>query len=538
MEPVKLWRATVSRVPRLNTGNRVYGWFQTHWLFLGLGFAQPLLYWFGLAVRYPLTFGLQHANATWIKPNAGSFTALTLHAGLYLLLTVIYVAALRLCTSSAVGLSPKRPDCWFIFLIWLLSSVSLLFVSPNGESHDLYDYTFRGRLLDFMGASPLAQTPNQFPSMAFYRYIAWREHVDTYGPLWEYVSWGVARSVRLGLTWASQHAATPGACPATPRACQVLAAYLTSYRLVAIGLTGLAGVFVYQLIQATRPQEARWALVAWLWNPLLLISSALGAHNDAVLLLLLFVTFWLWQRQRWLLGWLSFGLAAHVKLTVLLLLPLLGLWLLRRLGWWRALGYSLLAVLVLLPLSWLLYQPLGGWATLPRMLHERQLFVAHSWAQILDVWLYRVWHWPYPVVWLMTLQWPTWLFLVVAAVLLLRFLTTPLGNHHLYRAATLLTLLNLFVASFWFQPWYVVWVLAPAVLWGATPFTQSLLPWLCFGALSSNVLYDHLTQMQSTIWPDASRYRLFITVCVVITIWLPLFLAWSRYHLTHRPSRD
>ncbi len=41
-------------------------------------------------------------------------------------------------------------------------------------------------------ASPLAQTPDAFSAAPFYAYITWTDHVDTYGPLWEYASGTVA----------------------------------------------------------------------------------------------------------------------------------------------------------------------------------------------------------------------------------------------------------------------------------------------------------------------------------------------------------
>jgi hypothetical protein len=248
------------------------------------------------------------------------------------------------------------------------------------------------------------------------------------------------------------------------------------------------------------------------------------------MLLLVFLCYWLWQRGRWVTGWLAIGLAAQIKLTVLLLVPVLGLWVVRKLGWWRALGVSLLAAALTLGLSWLLYAPLGGWATLPRMLYERQLFVSHSLAQIFYFWLYKWSGWPYLLVWQMMVQWSTWLFLAAAAPLLLRAYlrsTETIGQNstHLYRTSALLTLLYLLVGSFWFQPWYLVWVLAPAALWVDGRFPRLALPWLCFGALCSNVIYDHLTQLPIAAKPEADLYRLGVTLLVVMSIWLPLLIA-------------
>jgi hypothetical protein len=103
-------------------------------------------------------------------------------------------------------------------------------------------------------------------------------------------------------------------------------------------------------------------------------------------------------------------------------------------------------------------------------------------------------------------------------------LTADANQRDLYRSCALLTLLYLLVGSFWFQAWYVVWVLAPAALWVAGRFPAQGLPWLCWGALCSNVVYDHFTQLPIAAVPEAHLYRIGVTVLVVLTIWLPLFV--------------
>lgn len=520
------------------------------WLtMVAIGAAMPLVYWLGIALPYPLRFGLAHPRGTWVAPGEGSLPAMAAQIGAYLVATLLYVVALRMLPRTTARHTQWAQAGWIV-LVWALCSFTLLFAAPNGESHDIYDYVFRGRMLDRQAASPLVVTPDAFPKEPFYRYVAWKRNVDTYGPLWEYSSGGVSRSVRLWLERAGSFSENLPTCPKTAASCRMLAAYLTGYRLLAIVLAGLSGLLIYGIVRSAQPDAAPLALVVWLWNPLLLIATALGAHNDAIMLLLLFLAYWFWQRERWLAGWLAIGLAAHVKLTILLLVPALGLWLVRRVGWRRAFGVSTLAAVITLAVSWALYEPLGGWATLPRMLHERQLFVAHSLAQILYFLLYKVSAWPYTIVRTMMVQWPTWLFLAAAALLLLRAFVNAKPSQpdaaaqgQLYRTCTLLTLLYLLVGSFWFQPWYLVWVLAPAVLWIDGGFPRQGLPWVCFGALCSNVVYDHLTQLPPAAEPDAHGYRLVVTVLVVMTIWLPLFAAqglsaWRRWAGVHSLGYD
>jgi hypothetical protein len=87
---------------------------------------------------------------------------------------------------------------WMLLIViiggWLLSSVVLLGAYP-GESLDIFDYLFRGRLQVALGVNPLATPPQLFANQRFYPYVNWTTSVNTYGPLWEYASGAVAAMV-------------------------------------------------------------------------------------------------------------------------------------------------------------------------------------------------------------------------------------------------------------------------------------------------------------------------------------------------------
>lgn len=90
----------------------------------------------------------------------------------------------------------------------------------------------RGRLLTEREVSPLAVAPGETPRLAFYDYTAWKKHVDTYGPLWEYASGGVSLAVRGWLSAAEQWPGDEADCPRSVAGCRALMAYVTGYRLV------------------------------------------------------------------------------------------------------------------------------------------------------------------------------------------------------------------------------------------------------------------------------------------------------------------
>ncbi|MDQ2995884.1 MAG: glycosyltransferase 87 family protein [Chloroflexota bacterium] len=459
------------------------------WVLIGIGVVSTLLYALGITARYPLTIGLQSVRAGWSTLVGRSLTVGVVFAGVYILLTVGYVVALRLI----LHLRDRRPHQAIGIIVagWILSSAALLGAYP-GESFDIFDYVFRGRMIIEYGASPLATAPVVFQNQPFYEYITWRGQVDTYGPLWEYASGAVAWVVHYVFGRPDSHVA-----------------YIIGYRLLAVVLTGWCGLLIALIVRRSAPQLVPAALLAWFWNPLVLITTAIGAHNDLLMLVAILAALLLFQRQRWVWGLLALALAAHVKLTALLVLPVLGLWLLRRCGWMRTLRICALALVVTLPLSWLLYAPLGGWVTLRRMLQERARLLINSPADLVYRLLQERFGWSEPAAWRATTQAATLAFFAIAVGILAWFwwadrqvrLTThispgegpngasagPARDALLWRGAMAVTLAYLLIGSFWFQHWYLLWVLAPAVLLPDSRWTLTLLPAYCLGALWSNL---------------------------------------------------
>ena len=286
-----------------------------------LGLASAGLYVL-LAIRYPLLPSLENPRGGWIGLDDPTGVGAAYHTAIYLGLTLLYILALRLLlplsgNSRDTVASPTRLGGLIVSVIWLVCCGILLAVAPGGESHDIFDYIFRGRMMAEYGASPLAVAPNVFRAAPYYHYIAWHNHVDTYGPLWETASLTMAVATRTALQAAGLWATTSASCPQSQYSCRMLIGYLTSYRLLAIVLTGGSAWLIASMVRRNRPGLALSAMAAWLWNPLLIVSTAIGAHNDAVMITLLLFMLWLLQRRIWLVALLALTVAAHVKVTAL-----------------------------------------------------------------------------------------------------------------------------------------------------------------------------------------------------------------------------
>lgn len=466
---------------------------------VGLALASTGLYWQGITRQYPLAKGLAGTHRTWPALVDASLRAGWMHAGVYTLLILCYMLALRVATR--VPARQVVPAMCVVVAGWLAGSVSLLPAYP-GESLDIFDYIVRGRMQVMFNVSPLATTPAAFPNVPFYGYATWKGWVDAYGPLWEGLSGMLARAVS-----AFTRATLPD--------------YVVGYRLLAIMMAGLCGGLIMLIARRAAPRLLVVALATWLWNPLLLISTALGGHNDGMMLALMLVALLCVQREHWLLGLLALGLAAHVKIMALLLLPALALGLVRRRGWKRAFGTALTALLLLLPLSWTLYKPFGGWQTLPRMIRERAILTYNSPANIAFDILYRVRHWQVTPARQAAIRGSTLLFLLVAAALMLWFWwrtrTRPADDAMVWRVGIVITMAYLLVGCFWFQEWYVMWVLVLAALLPASSFTLRGLPAFSLGALLSNISTEFLNQ------DPLHRFKpLQIDSIMVAVLWMPL----------------
>ena len=501
-----------------------------------------------LALRYPLAVSLANPRASWADLTAATWASFAYHTAIYLGLTVLYIWALRLLTPTPDA--PHRPSAasgrrrlLIIVLTWLVCCGILMTVASSGESHDIFDYIFRGRMMTVLGANPLTDVPTQYRGAPYFDYLAWHDHVDAYGPVWEMMSAATAAVTRAVLGGVGTWTTSNTSCPQSPLACRSLIGYVSAYRLLAVGLTGLSGWLILSMVRRSRPHLAAAALAAWLWSPLLLIATAIGAHNDAAMIVLLLLMLWLLQRRRWFPALLVLVLAAHVKLTVVIVTPVVGLWLVRRCGWRRTMGLGAAAAAVGLLFSWLLYAPFGGWGSLPRMLTERAAYLANSPWRVLYLFLSTEHGWPFELARRLTVQLAT--VLAAAGVLLVslwmldfrprRWQAAPTPDWRddrlLWRSVAAVTLLYLLIGSFWFQHWYLVWVLAPAALLPDSLLTRRWLPWLGFGALVANLI----SAFAPALAPEPPS-KIALAALIVAVIWTPMLIA-SGWHLVRLRTR-
>jgi len=185
----------------------------------------------------------------------------------FLLLTLLAFAIYGFC---AYLLQRERAEAqgnhtFALRLIWVTTIVSgclYLFV-PVRLSDDVYGYASYGRLLSVHHANPYVISPSAYPQDPTYQLIHWKVALAPYGPVWIVIGAVVgllAGPDRLG--------------------------YLIAFRLCAFA-AHLLNIWLVTTTLRTighSPRTVALGTLLYAWNPLVLLESSLGGHNDVFML--------------------------------------------------------------------------------------------------------------------------------------------------------------------------------------------------------------------------------------------------------------
>jgi hypothetical protein len=139
--------------------------------------------------------------------------------------------------------------------------IAILLFVPSLLSKDVFDYMVQGRLLAVHHLNPFQVTADSLPADEFVRAMGWPQYTSLYGPGWVSTSGLIARISPSGL---------PGA----------LLVYKVLFGVVHL----LNGLLIGVLLRGWG-RRPLWGQIAYLWNPLVVLQVAGGAHNDAFLML-------------------------------------------------------------------------------------------------------------------------------------------------------------------------------------------------------------------------------------------------------------
>jgi alpha-1,6-mannosyltransferase len=248
----------------------------------------------------------RRAVADWVALAVGALSSAVLvvanphHSGAVALIVAGAAAALWLGLRRTSAVPP-----WTLWTVAVVLAAIAVARAPLG-SHDLWSYAAYGRLFEHYHADVYHTVPARFPHDPIIRLVGtgWLHTTSAYGPLFV----GFAAAVT-----------------------RIAGVHLLAVRL-AFQLTAAASVLGATAIAAhALPRHERHRAIALIaLQPLVWSSFVNGGHNDVYLGLAAVAAIALVQRGRATSAGIVLGLAGLVKLTALLALPVLALWLLTR----------------------------------------------------------------------------------------------------------------------------------------------------------------------------------------------------------------
>ncbi len=146
-------------------------------------------------------------------------------------------------------------------LIWLgaIAAGLIFVVTPTMLSHDIFVYAGYGRLMAAHQANPYFVTLTHFPQDPFNASDDWKAATSAYGPIWLVVCSLVGFVLGTQALW-----------------------YIIVFRLFALA-AHLVNTFLVTSTLRTMGKPSRTVLAGTLlyaWNPLALLESGMGGHND------------------------------------------------------------------------------------------------------------------------------------------------------------------------------------------------------------------------------------------------------------------
>ncbi|MSP11562.1 MAG: hypothetical protein EXR62_01260 [Chloroflexi bacterium] len=423
--------------------------FRKQYLVLGLlGLMLALVYWLTFVQpyqleRYNLEPLLDAGKITSYEPVAGQdFTLGVLIS--FLLYALAVLLAWRL---------PGLPIFW-VLLPALVQIAVMVFAYP-ALAADVYGYLFQGRIIAIYHENPYLSLPLKFAADPDYAYVAWPTLLGQYGPLWMMLSAVVALASTQGLLQG-----------------------ILAFKGLILVFQILDMALIYVILQRLNPQYAALGVLIFAWNPLSLIEGVANAHNDPVMLTFVLLGIWcLTGRRSAYLAAPAWAVGALIKFFPLLFIPLGVVYLVVRSFWANGkkltlrflLTQGIVVMLQALAVGTVLvigYRPFwAGMETLQGLRDQSRLFTSSlpgivfqtlrdplilrgfSEDQVFDL-----------------VRWAGLAILAVAYLLLLWHLYRHPTIQTVLQIALLLTWLFLLLITFWFQAWYVLWLLVLAAL--------------------------------------------------------------------------
>ncbi len=251
-------------------------------------------------------------------------------------------------------------------LKWLLGGALflhlLVLLAPPAMSQDFYQYLFYGRIQAAHGANPYLDLPSEFWLDRWFAWTRWHDQTSVYGPLWMMITHGVAKTAGDSLTLAFMQLKMV----ILALDIAVMALIVQGAKLMSRAPAGGDGDGLAQSNGGSDWEGAAgFGLLAFAWNPLVLVSIPLSGAVDVVLAAAFVGAVVARRARRPWIATVVLALAALVKIYAVAALGLHLLLLARERNWRTALRHGAASI----GIAVLAYAPYwAGWKTFKGLL--------------------------------------------------------------------------------------------------------------------------------------------------------------------------
>lgn len=459
-----------------------------------------LYWWFALLARL-ITFGR-------VERSTALYVALALAAATFLIMVGVFVRALWLALRAMAGVTVA--DGWRPLLLATGGAGLSLLTLPRLFSKDIFSYLVYGRAFGAYRLNPYTTTPNNMQFDFNFRLIDWHDAVSVYGPVWTLLCTALYKVI-------------------APLATTNVWGYIVGFRALGLAFHLGNAALIWIILGRLRPRDQLAGTIFYAWNPLTLIEFAGNGHNDAALVFFLLAAIAALTAARprlWLVA-LCLMLSVLTKFITLLVLPgyLLYAWRAtpaaagRRFSRERALVWARIGA-VWLAAFIILWAPFAAALRHPLFLFDSSAMSHYdnSLLQLVYVGLLRVFAAILPAAESTAIA-NELVKLVGRVAFLVIWLALTWRSRDLaswVRGAFWVLFAYLILATPWFWPWYVTWLVALAPLVGGRRATAATL------TFSASVLVMYVT------WGNQLPFdrNSLLPIHNVVAFGLPLIVLW------------
>jgi alpha-1,6-mannosyltransferase len=195
-----------------------------------------------------------------------------------------------------------------ILTLTIILCLPLIFIPPL-LSKDLFSYIFYGKIATSYASNPYVVTPQRFPSDPLLTFMGshWKNTGSVYGPIFVYFSALLNRIAGRGIT----------------ANIYVFKGAMTLFHLANI-------LLLWKLLKIMDVEKQRFATMIYAWNPLVLLMSVGGGHNDIMMMTFALSALLLLLSGRRYTGYVALCLSVMVKFITGILVVAYALYLLSR----------------------------------------------------------------------------------------------------------------------------------------------------------------------------------------------------------------